>query len=65
MDDRTKQVVGEIVDARTALDRDLTAFQQRVEQEANWQAQFHKHTWLVLGCSALAGLLISALLPRP
>ena len=65
MDQRTNQVVGEIVDARTALDRDLTVLEQRVQQEANWRVQLRKHPMLALGCCAAAGFLLAALLPRP
>ncbi len=54
--------VGEIENARGALDRDLAAFEARFRRETDWKVQFRRRPWVFIGASFVLGLGVSLLL---
>jgi hypothetical protein len=59
---QAQNVVGEIESARSALDRDLDAFEARFRQETDWRVQFRRRPWAFVGASFALGLGLSLML---
>jgi len=58
MGEAANRIVGEIEQARSALDRDLNALEAEVHYETDWRVQARRHPWIVLGCAIAVGLLL-------
>lgn len=71
MGETKELLVDEIEEARSALDRDLTALESRVKKEADVrmqvERQVEKRPWLVavaaIGCGIFLGMIFAALSP--
>ena len=58
MGEAEDRIVGDIEQARTALDQDLDALEAEVRYETDWKVQTRRHPWLVLGCAIVLGFLL-------
>ena len=64
MDQRTGQIVGEILEERERLGNNIAELEHKVREAASWQAYFARKPWTVLGLAAGAGFLLSGFVPR-
>jgi ElaB/YqjD/DUF883 family membrane-anchored ribosome-binding protein len=62
MDERTSQIVGEIVEQRQRLGDNIAELERKVRDSTNWRAHFERKPWLALGLAMGGGFLLSALL---
>ena len=65
MGETKEQLMSEIEQARTALDRDLDALEQRVAEDTDWRLQIQRHPLLLagaaIGCGLILGLFLASL----
>jgi ElaB/YqjD/DUF883 family membrane-anchored ribosome-binding protein len=64
MDQRTGQIVSEILEERQRLGGNIAELEHKV-RAASWQSYFARKPWALLGLAVGGGFLLSALLlPR-
>jgi ElaB/YqjD/DUF883 family membrane-anchored ribosome-binding protein len=61
MDERTSQIVEEIVDERQRLGDNIAELERKVRESTSWRAYFARKPWIALGLALGGGLLLSAL----
>lgn len=65
MDERTAQVVGEILEERQRLGDNIAELGQKIKEKASWRGYFARKPWTMLGIALGGGLLLSMLfLPK-
>lgn len=63
MDERTSQIVEEIVEERQRLGDHIAELERKVRDSTSWRAYFERKPWTALGLAMGGGFLLSALLP--
>jgi ElaB/YqjD/DUF883 family membrane-anchored ribosome-binding protein len=63
MDERTSQIVEEIVEERQRLGDNIAELERKVRDSTSWRVYFERRPWAALGVALGGGLLLSALLP--
>ncbi len=61
MDERTGQIVSELLKERERLGDNIAALERKVKQKISWEVYFAKQPWLVMGIAVALGFLLSRL----
>ncbi len=61
MDERTGQIVGELLEERQKLGDSVAELERKVKASANWRGYFARKPWMAVGLALGGGLLLSAL----
>ncbi|MGB6942270.1 MAG: hypothetical protein WBE37_07755 [Bryobacteraceae bacterium] len=61
MDERTGQIVGELLEERQRLGDSVAELERKVKESTNWRGYFARKPWVALGLALGGGLLLSAL----
>ncbi|HLJ48645.1 MAG TPA: hypothetical protein VKU01_21665 [Bryobacteraceae bacterium] len=61
MDEESVQIIKHIAEKREELGDNLAELEQRVRYATDWRTYFARQPWLMIGASALGGLLLAAL----
>jgi len=64
MDERTGQIVEELLEERQRLGDSIAELERKIQQAASWRAYFERSPWLVLGIALGSGFLLSALISK-
>jgi hypothetical protein len=59
MDTQSEQIVKHILHKREELGDNLAELETRLRREADWRTHFARSPWVMMGVSAVAGLLVS------
>lgn len=61
MDQRTGQIVEEILEERQRVGDDIAALERRVKGNTTWQGHFARKPWMVVALAIGGGFLLSTL----
>jgi ElaB/YqjD/DUF883 family membrane-anchored ribosome-binding protein len=62
MDQRTGQIVEEILEERQRVGDDIAALERKVKEATAWQGYFARKPWMVVALAVGSGFLLSTLL---
>jgi ElaB/YqjD/DUF883 family membrane-anchored ribosome-binding protein len=62
MDAQSEQIIRDIQDKRERLGENLAELEIKVRDATNWRTYFNRNPWMMIGASAAAGFLLSAIL---
>jgi len=64
MDERTGQIINDLLRERERLGDNIVELERKVKQKVSWRGYFAKKPWAVLALAAGGGFLVSRLLVR-
>lgn len=64
MDERTGQVVSELLKERERLGDNIAELERKIRQKTSWQVYFARKPWATLAVAISLGFLLSTMLVR-
>jgi hypothetical protein len=61
MDQRTGQVIGELLEERERLGDNIAELERKVKESTSWRGYFARRPWVALGLALGGGVLLSTL----